>query len=156
MKAELSCAEVSERLAAYHERWLSEDEAQMVAHHLRSCEACAQEAMLDARVAQELRLLPTPPTPAVRWEAPVRESSWSGWRLALPAAALATVLGLLLIPGLPRSTPEPVAKVPPAVDTPNDEALAKAHLAMTSLDLGADPNRAIMLRLARDAGGTTP
>lgn len=156
MKVELSCAEVRERLAAYHEGWLTKEEAKLVADHLHLCQACAQEADLDARVAQELRLLPALPTPAVRWEAPGRKSSWSGWRLAVPAAALAAVLGLLLLPGLPRTTPQPVAGAPTTVDAPNDEALAKAHLAMTSLDLGADPNRAIMLRFSRDAGGTTP
>lgn len=63
----MNCAEVQERLSAYHDGELSPDQAAQVVAHLAECSACAEQLASFDQLSGLCRRLTDPPVPTHLW-----------------------------------------------------------------------------------------
>jgi hypothetical protein len=141
-----NCTEVKRRLAAFREGWLSSDDARTIGDHLKECPTCAAEAAADAKLVSALGDLQVDPVSVPTLNLPDRRRRALGWRPALAAAAaLALVLLWVGFGRLGRSPGTPLAQGTSVEARAPDEAFSDAHFMLAASDMGADPNRAILL-----------
>ena len=120
-----SCEEIRDRLVAFAEGELNQEESRRVETHLAGCAACGREAALLTETLARVRALPEPEAPDGFWddfgvsvqqriaaESPPRlpyfrrVSAWFdgfSWLRPVPVLGAAAALGLLLAIGLVRS-----------------------------------------------------